>query len=202
MSHQANLCLQGQEIIDRFRLVSQDSKTLSPDSLLAPIMKTYGNTSYSVLETRIFPGFFHGKCQNASNVDPPGCPKPDCPVVCGTPGSMVHFYSKFCELAHDAIAQSLASAVSPHSASYRALEDSVAAQMPQPRFGGPGPQMLRYRRPTVFAGDERSVSPSFVPDLRSILEQIPMVLTDCCGGSELPLCTWKKKMEALILSYP
>ncbi|KAJ7126149.1 hypothetical protein C8R44DRAFT_702528 [Mycena epipterygia] len=192
----------GQEIIDRFGLVSQDSKTLSPDSLLAPVMKTYRNTSYSDLETNIFPGYFHGKCQDVDGVDPDGCPNPDCPVVCGTPGSIVHFYSIFCEIAHNTTAQSLASSVSPPSASYRALEDRVAAQMPQPRLGGPGPQNLRYRRSTVFPGDKPSVSPSFVPDLRNILDQIPIVLTDCCGGPGLPLCTWEKKMKALILSYP
>ena len=43
------------------------------------------------METAIFPSYFHGKCQ-VNGVNPPGCPNPDCPVVCGTPGSLVHFF--------------------------------------------------------------------------------------------------------------
>jgi hypothetical protein len=170
------------------------------------MMKAYRNQSFSHLKTNMFPGFFHGKCQ-VDGVDPEGCPNPDCPVVCGTPGSIVHFYSTFCQIAYNTSSDSLMSSVSPSSASYRALENNVAAHMPKLEMG-PGPQILRFRRSILFAGDETaSVSPvnteeNFVPVLRSILDQIPAVLEDCCGGPDLSLCRWESKMKALILSYP
>ncbi|KAJ7485544.1 hypothetical protein FB451DRAFT_1083002 [Mycena latifolia] len=195
----------GQEIIDTLGLVTQGSTKLSPDSLLAPIMKAYRNNSYSDLETNIFPRYFHGKCQ-VNGVDPKGCPNPDCPVVCGTPGSIVHFYSTFTQIAYNTTLDSLLSCVSPHSASYRAFEKGVAAHLGELETG-PGPQILRFRRSLLFADNEPSVSPianqeNFVPILRGMLEQIPMALEDCCGGSDLPLCIWETKMKALILSYP
>ncbi|TDL22693.1 hypothetical protein BD410DRAFT_722461 [Rickenella mellea] len=66
----------------------------NPLTLLDPIIIAYNNVSYDSLETAIFPSFFHGKCERFSKdgKDPEGCPKPNCSVVCGTPGSMVHFY--------------------------------------------------------------------------------------------------------------
>ncbi|KAJ6595643.1 hypothetical protein DFH09DRAFT_144222 [Mycena vulgaris] len=195
----------GQEIIDRLGLVPQGSTKLSPDSLLAPVMKAYRNDSFSDLETSIFPGFFHGKCQ-IDGVDPEGCPNPDCPVVCGTPGSIVHFFSIFSQIAHNTTVDSLMSSVSPRSPSYLALEKSVVAHK-RTLETGPGPQILRFRRSLLFTNDAPSVSPianqeDIVPVLRNILEQIPMALEDCCGGSDIPLCRWEKKMKTLILSYP
>ncbi|KAJ7691769.1 hypothetical protein B0H17DRAFT_1010882 [Mycena rosella] len=195
----------GQKIINKLGLVAQDSTTLSPDSLLAPMMKAYRNTSYTDLNTNIFPGFFHGKCQ-VDGVDPVGCPNPDCPVVCGTPGSIVHFFSTFSQIGYNTTSDSLMSCVSPHSASYSALEKSVAAHLPKSEMG-PGPQILRFRRSLVFANDEPSVSSianreNFVSVLRSILEQIPMALEDCCGGLDRPLCLWERALKTLILSYP
>ncbi|TRM63636.1 hypothetical protein BD626DRAFT_494931 [Schizophyllum amplum] len=65
---------------------------------LSPVMHDYTNASYDGMLTAIFPSYFHGKCQR-NGVEPPGCPNPDCPVVCGTPGSLVHFYSTLREIA-------------------------------------------------------------------------------------------------------
>lgn len=58
---------------------------------LQPIYDCIDASAFNETLTAVFPGKFHGKCQ-INGVNPPGCPNPDCPVVCGTPGSMVHFY--------------------------------------------------------------------------------------------------------------
>ena len=56
---------------------------------LQPITQTYANRSYDGMEHAIFPSFFHGKCLDSKGREPDGCPNPDCPIVCGTPGSLV-----------------------------------------------------------------------------------------------------------------
>ncbi|KAJ7104506.1 hypothetical protein B0H15DRAFT_810347 [Mycena belliarum] len=194
----------GREIINKFGLVAQGSTELSPDFLLAPIMNVYRNNCFHNINMTIFPGFFHGKCQ-VNGVDPAGCPNPDCPVVCGTPGSIVHYFDTFSELAYNATKDTLMAPISSDSPSYRALEKNVRGHLPHET--GPGPQILRFRRSWLLPGNKASVSPipdheNFVSILRGILEQIPMVLGDCCGGPDLRLCRWETKMKALILSYP
>ncbi|KLO12864.1 hypothetical protein SCHPADRAFT_921214 [Schizopora paradoxa] len=77
------------------QLLPPSRRPNDPITLVEPIFTAYTNSSYDSLENAIFPSYFHGKCQRFSKdgQDPPGCPNPDCPVVCGTPGSLVHFYS-------------------------------------------------------------------------------------------------------------
>ncbi|KAJ7178523.1 hypothetical protein C8R43DRAFT_1117899 [Mycena crocata] len=180
----------GQQIINRLHLVPQPgSPPLSPDSLLSPLIDDYRKRRFAALESTIFPGFFHGKCQNpTTGVEPEGCPNPDCPVVCGTPGSICHFYDIFAQLAFNATQQTLVSCASPDSPSYRTLEENVSQHREQSEMG---PRALRYTR-----------SRNFVPVLRSILDQMPDVLVGCCGGSELPHCRWTTAMKAYILTFP
>ncbi|KAJ4474152.1 hypothetical protein C8R41DRAFT_743775, partial [Lentinula lateritia] len=68
----------------------------SSSQCVSHLQDAYATIAYAYLENAIFPSYFHGKCQqrtaNGTLVNPPGCPNPDCPVVCGTPGSMVHHY--------------------------------------------------------------------------------------------------------------
>ncbi|KAJ6612682.1 hypothetical protein B0H10DRAFT_2165495 [Mycena sp. CBHHK59/15] len=174
-----------------------------PDFMVGPVMKSYRNNSYTVLENAIFPSYFHGKCQ-VNGVDPAGCPNPDCPVVCGTPGSLVHFYFTLLGLVHDAVVNILVDALSPGSVPYAALEKTVSRQAT-----GPGPRMLRYKRsmPTL---DGKSSVPLISKRenlgndvLRNAMNHVGPALDKFCGGrGDLPLCSWEKPMKELILSYP
>lgn len=79
------------------------------------------------METAIFPSYFHGKCQRFSKdgQDPPGCPNPDCPVVCGTPGSLVHFYSTLRLIAFNETRSLLEGFVKPGSHPYKQIEQLI-----------------------------------------------------------------------------
>ncbi len=99
--HSARGCLsscctkvpQASEISEQ--LLPPSHRPNDPIIFVEPIFTAFANASYDSLENAIFPSYFHGKCQRFSKdgQNPPGCPNPDCPVVCGTPGSLVHFYS-------------------------------------------------------------------------------------------------------------
>lgn len=91
---------------------------------LSPLVEAYNKQAYDSMERAIFPQFFHGKCQQ-NGVDPPGCPNPDCPVVCGTPGSMVHYYSTLREIAFNCTRDSLVALSAPDSPTYASIERAV-----------------------------------------------------------------------------
>jgi len=192
----------GQEIIFNLGLTN-----VSPSSLMQPIKTYYNKRSYTALETAIFPSYFHGKCLDHNGLEPKGCPNPDCPMVCGTPGSIVHFYSIFCGIAFNTTYASLMSSADPHSEAYRTLEKRVTTHLPESRLEtGPGPHILRYRRLAISENDKPSPSSIATKDVGSVLKRalakVPEVLEECCGGRNLPSCTWEKQMKALILSYP
>jgi hypothetical protein len=148
---------------------------------LRPILDAYQNDSYSALETAIFPGYFHGKCQ-VNGIDPSGCPDPDCPVVCGTPGSLVHFYAKLVSIVFDCIQDRLASLVSPGSKAYSKVERTLLAE----------------------AGNmNKNEKISFTKRMENILRQLPVSLGNVCGGADdVPRCSWETEMKAFILSFP
>ena len=60
-------------------------------TVLQPILSAFEDKCYDAVEQAFFPGLFHGKCQR-NGVEPAGCPNPSCPVICGTPGSIVYHY--------------------------------------------------------------------------------------------------------------
>ncbi|CCM03303.1 uncharacterized protein FIBRA_05431 [Fibroporia radiculosa] len=91
---------------------------------LTPIVDAYERIAYNGMETAIFPSYFHGKCQR-DGVNPPGCPNPDCPVVCGTPGSMVHFYPTLRYIAFNQTREALLSVSAPGSDAYQQVEKEV-----------------------------------------------------------------------------
>lgn len=96
-----------------------------PLQLFLPILASYHNHIYSRLETSIFPGFFHGKCRDDKGNVPDGCPNPDCPVVCGTPGSMCHFYPKLRYIAFNATRHLISDLASPGTDEYLQVEKRV-----------------------------------------------------------------------------
>ena len=99
--------------------------------IMEPIASAYHAESPSLLEKAIFPSFFHGKCQRFSKdgSDPPGCPNPDCPVVCGTPGSMVHFYSTLRYIAFNSTKTLLESLTTPGNPAFEETSDRVKRLM-------------------------------------------------------------------------
>lgn len=99
-------------------------------------MTAFRKQSYAGMESAIFPSFFHGKCLDDDGNTPPGCPNPDCPVVCGTPGSMVHFYPKLRYIAFNETYHLFQDLADPSSKVYKQVENTVVAaanQSPQHR---------------------------------------------------------------------
>ena len=99
---------------------------------LQPILTAYHDQSYHNLENGIFPSYFHGKCLDGNGNEPAGCPNPDCPVVCGTPGSLVHFFPKLRYIAFNQTCHLLAALSTPGTPSYSRVEQLVvdASQRP------------------------------------------------------------------------
>lgn len=94
---------------------------------MQPIFSAYSKASYDSMENAIFPSYFHGKCQRFSKdgQDPPGCPDPDCPVVCGTPGSLVHFYPTLRYIAFNDTRGVLENVTKPGSPPYQQIEELI-----------------------------------------------------------------------------
>ncbi len=194
-----------------------------PMSFFHPILTTYHDTSYDDMRTAIFPSYFHGKCQR-NGVDPKGCPNPDCPVVCGTPGSLVHFFPTLRFIAFKSTRDTLQKLCSPSSDEYKKMEHAVARAATTTRKSG-----SKQRRVSTFSdGATRGVGGELahgVPprknfqyvrkreeDVRNefekIMGQVPVLLEQACGGkptedaSALPGCSWEEAMKAFILTYP
>lgn len=171
-------------------------------SYLKPILEEYENNLYDNLRTSIFPGFFHGKCEN-DGVTPPGCPNPDCPVVCGTPGSLVHFYPKLRYIAYNATRHLIDEILHPGSITYEKVYQSVsdACNSPTRRSGA---FFSRSARAVLRKRDEVTIKRRFHDIMTSFLP----VLEAACGGTGngttngLPLCSWEEEMKNYILSFP
>ncbi|ETW78087.1 hypothetical protein HETIRDRAFT_326012 [Heterobasidion irregulare TC 32-1] len=186
------------------KLLPQHPSTAQTLSYLRPILDTYKSRSYTAMETAIFPSYFHGKCQR-NGVDPPGCPNPDCPVVCGTPGSLVHFYPKLRYIAYNQTRALLADLAAPGSQSYEKVESAVmkAATMRRMvrwyRFGHPVAPNLPYVRKR-----EENVKEGF----KNIMAQVALLLEKSCGGratddeGALSQCSWEAAMKEFILTFP
>ena len=133
-----------------------------------------------MLQNAIFPSYFHGKCQ-VDGVDPPGCPNPDCPVVCGTPGSLVHFYPKLRSIVFLCLEEFLRKLASPGSDSYRQVERAL---------------LLSAGSPT------KNQQISLTKQIRNALGKCPTFLNQACGGPKLSRCSWEAEMKEFILSFP
>ena len=219
--------IQGNQIASE--LLPPNSRPSDPSTLLQPILSAYSNVSYNNLETAIFPSFFHGKCQRFSKdgQDPPGCPDPDCPVVCGTPGSMVHFYSTLRFIAFNSTSTTMETLMKPGSdafskvetlvkaagghASKRDLNDESGAPV-SPRYARAGSHLNRAHARHFGNLKNKHQSREDLEcrsgSLASILAQFGPLLAKACGGtakisdSGLPNCSWETAMRSYILSFP
>ena len=138
---------------------------------LRPILDAYDNGAYDGMENAIFPSYFHGKCQQ-NGVDPPGCPNPDCPVVCGTPGSMVHFYPVLRQIAFNQTRALISNATEQYS-------DAIAQRVVQ---------------------DAKKDNVKHA--VKAALGEMGDKLLKQCGGDGLPDCNWEQEMKEYILTFP
>ncbi|KAI0322931.1 hypothetical protein OF83DRAFT_1160942 [Amylostereum chailletii] len=197
-----------------FGNVAQDISTLvshgadKSAALIDPIVVAYNNASYSGMEFSIFPSYFHGKCQR-NGVNPPGCPNPDCPVVCGTPGSLVHFYPKLRYIAYNQTLSILKTLTSPGSSSYQEVEKAVvraAGKKERRRLARSEDGGLHAM--SKSASSLRRREEDVKKQLREIVERIPAQLEKTCGGratddaNALPECSWEETMKEYILTFP
>ncbi|KAF8636939.1 hypothetical protein AX17_003190 [Amanita inopinata Kibby_2008] len=193
------------------KLIQEHGYPLSnaPIDYLASVLIEWHKEAHGAMQTALFPEFFHGKCQQpvyaadgsiVDMVDPPGCPNPDCPVVCGTPGSMVHFFPKLRFIAFDATRRLLRNLSAPGSASYQQVEAAVLRDAVKISR-----RSLRFARaglPLDKGGAK------VVEELGLILGQIPSRLERICGGTGtgktngLRDCSWERPMKEYILSFP
>lgn len=179
-----------------------------------PILLAYKQNAYSRLEHAIFPSYFHGKCQRKDphnptgpSVNPAGCPNPDCPVVCGTPGSLVHFYPKLRYIVYNETRYHLQALATPGNKAYEAVEKSIVKSTVgsgaghQKRDLAPtmgGTMLPRIRRREQAAKDK----------LRAMMKQLSPRLEKICGGTGtgnirgLQRCSWETRMKEYILSFP
>ncbi|KAI0035816.1 hypothetical protein K488DRAFT_76384 [Vararia minispora EC-137] len=178
-----------QEIAQRF----VPSHTGDVPSYLRPMFTAYDNNSYDGMEHAIFPSFFHGKCQR-NGVDPPGCPNPDCPVVCGTPGSLVHFFPTLRYIAFNQTRSLLEKITKPGFGPYDEAENAI-----ERAAAGSG------ARRTMHA---RAKAEQVRQGLRDIMKGVPGKLEQACGGDAadtpegLPGCSWEREMKEYILTWP
>lgn len=173
------------------------------------------------MENAIFKSYFHGKCQDpTTGIDPTGCPNPDCPVVCGTPGSIVHFYSKFRSLAFEATVHLFDEITKPSSAAYHKFEEGVISATSSSSSVGNKQRIVRFMRKTAWLAEsrvdfgkskrieKRADSKDIRNKLQTILQKFQSELETTCGGkgesdsNEFPSCSWEAEFKKYILSFP
>jgi len=175
------------------------------------------------MKTAIFPSYFHGKCQR-NGVDPAGCPNPDCPVVCGTPGSLVHFFPKLRFIAFNHTRNTMQRLCSPGNEAYDRSEHAVVQAAARPRgYGYARRRVPWFEYAVTGAGGELARSAaqgrnlsyarkrndeSVKKGFEKIMKQTTDLFEEACGGrasedgKALPKCSWEGSMKSYILTFP
>lgn len=164
-------------------------------SYFTPVIHAYNNVSYDGLRNAIFPSYFHGKCLYKNGTVPNGCPNPDCPVVCGTPGSMVHFFPVLTRIVYNQVSGQMTNITSPRSKAFQKVEKTVLADA----------QTRRRRalsRVSRSAQLEARATAATRKQFRAIMKDFPTMSLTACGGSNLSQCSWETYMKTFILQYP
>ncbi|KAI0296473.1 hypothetical protein BC826DRAFT_908451 [Russula brevipes] len=174
-------------------------------SYLHPIMSVYEDSSYDGMRTAIFPSYFHGKCQR-NGVDPSGCPNPDCPVVCGTPGSLVHFFPTLRFIAFNHTRRALRRLCSPGNDAYDRAERTVVQAAAG--YRGRGRELRRSMTQGRYSSYVRKRQQTVKKRFEAIMRQTAGLLEKACGGhpsedeDALPKCSWEEDMKTYILTFP
>ena len=189
---------------------------------ITPLLSSYEGDSYSLMETAIFPSYFHGKCEDpVTGIAPAGCPNPSCPTVCGTPGSMVYHFPKLRRIAFNTVHAMLLEHTRTDSDTYKAVERAVkrfAIARAAPDVATRSiPRIFRARKDLdLFLPEYKSMYLTKRADnlegrLKSILESIPERLVTACGYvgpdengtvDELRACSWEVETVEYILQFP
>jgi hypothetical protein len=211
---------QAKEIEDS--IIPPSSRAVDTLDYITPLLSSYEGKSYSLLETAIFPSYFHGKCEDpVTGIAPAGCPNPSCPAVCGTPGSMIYHFPKLRRIAFDTVRATLLEHTREGSDTYEAVQKVVkrftvtqaasnvtTRSIPRIFWARKDLELFlpeyEYMRPTKRADDIGT-------KLKPILETIPERLARACGhvgpdedGSvdELQGCSWKAETVEYISRFP
>ncbi|KAF8966584.1 hypothetical protein BDZ97DRAFT_2057316 [Flammula alnicola] len=198
------------------QLIPNKNDPASPVAYLNPFLSEYNKRAYDSMENAVFKSCFHGKCQDpVTGIDPAGCPNPDCPVICGTPGSIVHFYPKFRYIAFNDTVNLMNDVMDPSSSAYQQVEEAVVAAASSKtrrrslRFMRSDVSGKSWRRPGQdldMAAERRAVN--IKSELRTQLRQFRSLLNVVCGGTEtgktndLPNCSWEHAFKQFILTFP
>ncbi|KAH6897910.1 hypothetical protein BKA70DRAFT_1406607 [Coprinopsis sp. MPI-PUGE-AT-0042] len=193
-----------------------------PVDYLEPLFAAFDDQKNRVMQKAIFPSFFHGKCQDPSTgINPPGCPNPDCPVVCGTPGSMVHFYPRLRYIAFNSTWHLLHDLTRTGSTVFKQVQKRI--EEGQAAAGQPKRRGVDDNRFSPLASRGRSILSRVLPAedlsvekrashnaqvLEGIFQRIRPSLEQICGGTGtgktngLPYCSWEQEMKEYILTFP
>ncbi|KAF8842957.1 hypothetical protein BDN67DRAFT_965130 [Paxillus ammoniavirescens] len=177
------------------KIVPPSGRRQDAISYFTPVLTAYNKTAYPELRDAIFPRYFHGKCQDANGVDPPGCPNPDCPKVCGTPGSLVHFYGILETIVFNQTCGLLTNLTSPGSKSYKQVQAMVLADASKG-------QRRALSKVSRFARVRSRGTTKAQKDLRDIMKGFPAMMMNACGDHGLSQCSWETDMKRFILKYP
>ncbi|KAG1748317.1 uncharacterized protein EDB91DRAFT_1079301 [Suillus paluster] len=183
------------------QVVPTGGRRENPIEYFAPVLEAYNLTAYASLERAIFPGYFHGKCQDANGVNPPGCPNPDCPKVCGTPGSMVHFYPTLINIIFNDITSLLVNHTTPGCKQYNQVQQMVMADVNK----GQRKRMENLSRIMPLrshAAIEARTTQKSQQGLKKIMKGMRSTMSQTCGGPNLTLCSWDQSMKEFILQFP
>ncbi|KIL61044.1 hypothetical protein M378DRAFT_167384 [Amanita muscaria Koide BX008] len=173
--------------------------------LLTPFYSALLKNAHAELHQAIF-SVFRGKYQrriyaNGTLVGlevPHGCPNPDCPIVCGTPGSMIHYFPKLKFIVYNTFRRLLLAPTSPDSEVYKQLLASLVRKNSEAR------RSLRFapRKHLPSVGGDTNEK------LQSILKNVTLSFEYTCGGSGtgkmngIPNCSWEQEMKNYILTFP
>ncbi|EAU89760.2 hypothetical protein CC1G_07485 [Coprinopsis cinerea okayama7 len=164
-----------------------------PTEYLQPLLSAYDNQKQTWLRKAIFPSFFHGKCQDpVTGVNPPGCPNPDCPVVCGTPGSMVHYYSRLRYIAFNATWHLLHELTRTDSAVFEQVRRNVEGALEVVATGAAGGRVRR--------GERRRRGPARLEALNSLVGLNDVPALDSIHSNGLGLVKPQKGGEMALLN--
>ncbi|KAF8155756.1 hypothetical protein B0H34DRAFT_642848, partial [Crassisporium funariophilum] len=192
------------------QVIQNTQNPTPPMRYLSPIVEEYNKRCYKYMEHEIFEKKFHGKCQNPiTGLDPAGCPNPDCPVVCGTPGSIIHFYLTFRYIAFNATVNLLKDILKTDSPAFQQVEQLVQADIPTKQR-----RLMRFMRKMSTFGnkdiimDNETRAERVKDTLAAIFRPVRSKMTSACGGTAngktngLPDCTWEAQFKEYISTFP
>ncbi|EKM77380.1 hypothetical protein AGABI1DRAFT_130463 [Agaricus bisporus var. burnettii JB137-S8] len=187
------------------RLSDRLSLNEDPQYYLQPINDTFHKEAYDFIQNAIF-SRFHGKCQDVTTgINPIGCPNPSCPVICGTPGSLVYHYPELEAIVHTAVKALLVQIAKPSSPAYSNSSSRIYQAYHSNNMVRSWLRFSPAHVPGTYGVSDRH---TLNQSLSGVFRDIPSLLDNECGGPRkdaphtFPRCSWKKTMTKYILRFP